>query len=219
MFVHPSFAYIINQMTPLDAKIFSKLNNPFYLAICNSYTGESSKHLQDIFLDDEFTEIRKDVSLSINNLERLGLIYVKFNMITTFAPSMHQETINRLKKTRYYKECIQTYGENNVDYSSYFCFWWFGLSHFWKFRFHYFSTNSSRLNDRCFYWFKIYTSSTKTNLKICHCRYANNWGLNSFIIPLNYIIMIPFKIKIIDLEFTSNAIIFLSIKLNKDVII
>lgn len=31
--------------------------------------------------------------------------------------------------------------------------------------------------------------------------------------------MIPFKIKIIDFEFTSNAIIFLSIKLNKDVII
>lgn len=112
--VHPAFVNIISQMTPLDAKLFNRLNNPFYLAICNSYTGESSKHLQDIFLDDEFTEIRKDVSLSINNLERLGLIYVKFNMITTFASSMHQETINRLKKTRYYKECIQTYGESNV---------------------------------------------------------------------------------------------------------
>lgn len=112
--VHPAFVNIISQMTPLDAKLFNRLNNPFYLAICNSYTEKSSKQLQDIFLDDEFTEIRADVSLSINNLERLGLICVKFNMITTFASSMHQETINRLKKTRYYKECIQTYGESNV---------------------------------------------------------------------------------------------------------
>lgn len=113
-FVHPSFAYIISQMTPLDARIFRKLNNPFYLAICNVYSEKSSKHLQDIFLDDEFTEVRKDVSISINNLERLGLIYVKINMSTTFASCIDEETINRLKKTKYYKECVQIYGENNI---------------------------------------------------------------------------------------------------------
>lgn len=113
-FVHPSFAYIISQMTPLDAKIFRRLNNPFYLAICNVYGEKSSKYLQDIFLDDEFTEVRKDVSISINNLERLGLIYVKFNMSTTFASCIDEETINRLKKTNYYKECVQIYGENNI---------------------------------------------------------------------------------------------------------
>lgn len=114
--VHPAFINIISQMTPLDAKLFSRLTNPFFLAICNTYTEKATtiKSLQNIYLDDEYTEVDTTLSVSMNNLERLGLVYIKTNMSTTFASSIHQPTIDRLKKTKYYKDCIRLYDKKYV---------------------------------------------------------------------------------------------------------
>ncbi len=101
---HHSYVEIIKQMNPNDAKIFTKLKNPFYL-LCYSFSIESRPYIrQDIYLDDCHQEPSLEDSIAIGNLERLNLIAITRQRggITTHYPET-QEIITHFKQTNLYK--------------------------------------------------------------------------------------------------------------------
>lgn len=116
-FVHPSFAYIISQMTPLDAKIFTHLDNLFYLVIFRIYDKsikDSRNVSQNIYLDDIYSEVDDNISISINNLERLCLIQKEPKTEILLSDDSFSPAIKRFKQTKYYKEHIAIYGEKDT---------------------------------------------------------------------------------------------------------
>lgn len=88
---HPSYVEIIRQLTPLDAKVFKKLNEVGQVACAHAileidntnkvYSSAYPNYLVEELLDlgDEF-----DISASISNLIRLGLIHHEDNSITDY---------------------------------------------------------------------------------------------------------------------------------------
>ena len=103
-YVHPSFADIIKQMSPLDAKniyIFSEKN---YCPICNYRVffkdGSFDDYYKNIFLSNpnELDLILQ--SISISSLERLGLVDIKFNekeISYKYEPFYHIDIFINLK--------------------------------------------------------------------------------------------------------------------------
>lgn len=104
--VHHAFVDIIRQMSPLDAQILSELSNPFGLLYYTFPRNEQSdlfSIISDIYLSDAFPEYNKNVSLSIGNLARLGLIDIPSrNMGSLRMEGAFPEKINHFKKTILY---------------------------------------------------------------------------------------------------------------------
>lgn len=116
--VHPAFITIISQMTPLDAKIFSQLNNFFYLIIFKIFDSNENKNKiisQNIYIDDNYTEVDNNISISINNLERLELIQKDYRYSLIFEPDIYEPIVTKFKKTDYYKKYQSLYGEKNLN--------------------------------------------------------------------------------------------------------
>lgn len=116
--VHPAFINIITQLTPLDAEVFSKLDKRFYLTVCRIYNDELKDTYilsQNIYLDKNYSEVDTNISISINNLERLGLIQKEAKSPYIFEINKNEPVINQFKQTKYYEnECLQ-YGEKNIN--------------------------------------------------------------------------------------------------------
>lgn len=75
--VHHSYVDIIKQMSPMDARILTEFQNPTTLARClveQKNPPDTSLIFSDIYLSDTISEYSTDVSISISNLDRLGLI-------------------------------------------------------------------------------------------------------------------------------------------------
>lgn len=86
--VHPSFAEIIKQMSPIDAKIFKNLH-PDYIFPLVDYVLENRRTLSsEIKLSTVYISPLSDIDLkmasfSISSLERLGLIAIDMNSSCT----------------------------------------------------------------------------------------------------------------------------------------
>lgn len=114
----PVYAEILKQFTPLSAKIFSNLNTSFFLMTCNirdSNTKKIISSLHNIYLDDDFTEVDIDIPVSVNNLERLGLLYIVNNIGSVIIDGNHLPLINKFKKTQYYKNQTKLYGKDSLE--------------------------------------------------------------------------------------------------------
>lgn len=115
--VHPAFINVISQMTPLDAKIFKELTPSFSLISCVILKDNSNidSSLYNVFLNDTFIkENFIDSSISISNLNRLGLLYVQ-NNIDFFIEDTNESLIKIFKQSTYYNEQLAKYGEKNIN--------------------------------------------------------------------------------------------------------
>lgn len=116
--VHPAFINIITQLTPLDAEVFSKLDERFYLTVCRIYNNELKDTYilsQNIYLDKNYSEVNTNVSISINNLERLGLIQKEAKSPYIFEINKNEPVENCFKQTKYYENKCLKYGEKNIN--------------------------------------------------------------------------------------------------------
>ncbi len=99
--VHPSFNEIIKQMTPADADIFKILYQSTNTPIMNLYIereiGRSSNYIYNVTFIDKYDY--ETVSISINNLIRLGLIEIVFERHYTDDGNYDQ-----IRSTECYKE-------------------------------------------------------------------------------------------------------------------
>lgn len=106
--IHHAFVEIIRQMSPLDAQILSELSNPFgllYYTFPRSECSDSFSIISDIYLSDTFPEYNKNVSISIGNLARLGLIDIPSrNMGGIRMEGAFHEHIDHFKKTTLYTD-------------------------------------------------------------------------------------------------------------------
>ena len=108
--VHHSFVDIIKQMSPIDAKMFMEFENPTILFNClikRSDTPEQSEFIGDIYLSDSFSEDISFNSIAVNNLERLGLIYIPTRNLGSIRMNAQDENyINKFKETSLYKQIL-----------------------------------------------------------------------------------------------------------------
>lgn len=82
--VHPSFADIIKQMSPLDAKNIILFKKKEYQPICNYRVhykdGSYDDHYKNVFLSNRENQDVDLQSLSMSSLERLGIISINFSI-------------------------------------------------------------------------------------------------------------------------------------------
>lgn len=78
--VHPSFVEIIKQMSPLDAKIFKEIYESKLTPLIDLYikmdTGGQNYYQYNISWIESYTY--KNISIALDNLERLGLIEIPY---------------------------------------------------------------------------------------------------------------------------------------------
>ena len=101
--VHHAYVDIIKQMSPLDAHILAEFKNPTYLIEClieELGNSDTAYIFTDIYLSDTYSEYEPEVSISISNLSRLGLIDIPIrNIYTTPVNKHYEESINRFNST------------------------------------------------------------------------------------------------------------------------
>ena len=107
--VHHSFVDVIKQMTPLDAKVLSKLDNPTILLHYQTHDRNNPPNkvgiTSDILLSDDFPEFDNDVSLSIGNLARLGFLEIPTrNMGSVRIGGNNPEILDRFQRTQLYAD-------------------------------------------------------------------------------------------------------------------
>ena len=93
------------------------MDNLFYLVIFRIYDKsikDSRNVSQNIYLDDMYPEVDDNISISINNLERLCLIQKEPKTEILFGDDSFVPAIKRFKQTKYYKEHIVIYGEKDT---------------------------------------------------------------------------------------------------------
>ena len=105
--VHQSFVEIIKQMSPDDAKVLIELTNPSVLINClvkRTDLENQNEWFSDIFLSPNIPEEISVNSVSISNLERLGLLYIpNRNLGNLRMNSEDKTTIEQFKNTTLYK--------------------------------------------------------------------------------------------------------------------
>ena len=75
--IHHAYATIITQMNVLDAQLLMSLNGEFSLLSCDVFYPSGIKDFwRDILLNQRFQDFNPEVSIAINNLERLNLVNV-----------------------------------------------------------------------------------------------------------------------------------------------
>ncbi len=112
--VHHAFVDIIKQMSPNDANLLMDFSNPTTLLYClikRSDNADTSEYISDIYLSDSTPEFSQDNSLSVNNLERLGLLYIPTRNLGNIRMSANNENakIEMFKKTTLYKQLLQEF--------------------------------------------------------------------------------------------------------------
>ena len=110
--IHPSFATIISQMTPLDAKNIMIFSKKTYHPICNYrvyYKDQSfDDYYKNIFLSNANELDLNLQSVSISSLERLGLIKINFDIKVRSYKNKPFET------TKLYQELQSDIIKNNI---------------------------------------------------------------------------------------------------------
>lgn len=119
--VHRAFVEIAKQLSPLDARILMELNNPTILLHCSRRTNSVSDNipLMDIYISENHPEYDRDISISIGNLSRLGIIYVPNRNMGTVRFDGDQSLVSRFKGTNYFKSMCKDEVLANVDVASY----------------------------------------------------------------------------------------------------
>ena len=102
--VHPSFAEIIKQMSPTDARILKTLRPKSILPLVDYVLENSQNHDYETALSTVYISSLSDVSLenasfSISSLERLGIITINKN---SFIPN--ESIYIPYEETTYYKD-------------------------------------------------------------------------------------------------------------------
>lgn len=122
--IHHAYVDIIKQLGSLDAKLFSKISSPFFLVTIESkiLSKENTVDLlQNIYLDNEYTEVDISCAIAMSNLNRLGLINITNNIFNVKNNSDYKPIIDKLKETTYYKEKVKLLGEKNIKIYSQPC--------------------------------------------------------------------------------------------------
>lgn len=119
--VHRAFVEIAKQLSPLDARILMELNNPTILLHCSRRTNSVSDNipLMDIYISENHPEYDRDISISIGNLSRLGIIYIPNRNMGTVRFDSDQSLVSRFKVTNYFKSMCKNEVLANVDVASY----------------------------------------------------------------------------------------------------
>lgn len=112
--IHHAYVEIIKQLSPLDAKIFSELNSPFFLITRTIEKENALDILQNIYLSENYPEVNQAVALSLSNLSRIGLIHVTNNLFNIKIASEYDPVIEQFKNTRHYHQLLQQYDEENI---------------------------------------------------------------------------------------------------------
>lgn len=108
--VHHSYVEIIKQMDTNDASLFKDLPDTVQLMSCQVMNGSKTFTYPDILLTDKITEYDQRHSVSINNLERLGLIQVsRSNSGFQFTFTDTSPEVQKLKSTVFYKSLQNDY--------------------------------------------------------------------------------------------------------------
>ena len=107
--VHHAFVDIIKGMEPLDARVLADLIDVFPLLNCVVYypSKQLDTHIYvDIYLSSLFPEYRQDVSLSIGNLVRLGLVDVPTRNLGSVrvGSGIDQQYAEKFKHTTWYRQ-------------------------------------------------------------------------------------------------------------------
>lgn len=108
---HPSFVEIIKQMSPLDAqnlKSFGNVSNhPIVNYVHRSDYGQVPIH-EHVFLKKPNCDDVKQISISITNLVRLGLVSVTYNS------SFSNDSYKKFTKHEVYKGWEKTFAKTNA---------------------------------------------------------------------------------------------------------
>ena len=98
-----------------------ELNNPTILLHCSRRTNSVSDNipLMDIYISENHPEYDRDISISIGNLSRLGIIYIPNRNMGTVRFDGDQSLVNRFKGTNYFKSMCKNEVLANVDVASY----------------------------------------------------------------------------------------------------
>lgn len=75
-FIHHAYASIITQMNTLDAQVLKSLDDCFELFSCTAFESSGFRTWNDILLNQDFHNFLPEVSIAVNNLERLNIITV-----------------------------------------------------------------------------------------------------------------------------------------------
>lgn len=110
--VHPSFASIICQMTPLDAKNITIISQEKYHPICNYIVnykdGSYTDYYKNIFLSNKCEPDLTLQSISMSSLERLGLIEIKF------GEHLREDIYESFETTELYLKLQSDLKNNNI---------------------------------------------------------------------------------------------------------
>ena len=119
--VHRAFVEIAKQLSPLDARILMEINNPTILLHCSRRTNSVSDNipLMDIYISENHPEYDRDISISIGNLSRLGIIYIPNRNMGTVRFDVDQSLVSRFKETDYFKSMYKDEVLTHVDVASY----------------------------------------------------------------------------------------------------
>lgn len=121
--VHHSYVDIIKQMSPMDARILKEFQNPTHLARClvaQKNPPNTSLVFSDIYLSDTISEYNEEVSISISNLDRLGLIDIPTrNLNGIIIDGSNEEMLHRFQTTALYKELSSLSSDFTTNYESF----------------------------------------------------------------------------------------------------
>mgnify|MGYP001095518857 CR=1 FL=1 len=104
--VRCAFVEIAKQLSPIDAKILINLGNPTSLLHCPRNTNSlmDNAPLMDIYISEKYPEYEREVSISIGNLTRLGLLYIPTrNMGSVTIEGNDNGLIEKFRNTNFFK--------------------------------------------------------------------------------------------------------------------
>ena len=115
-FIHHSFANIITQLNPLDAKILHSLPTEFYLLSCHIIGADGKECIcRDLLVDNSFSEELMQTAVSTNNLERLNLIGVIHNATSLKVNGGYKPTIDLFKSTKHFSDLCKVFPDAKFD--------------------------------------------------------------------------------------------------------
>lgn len=119
--VHRAFVDIAKQLSPLDAKILMELKNPTTLLHCSRKTNSQADSIPilDIYITNQHPEYSRDISMSIGNLERLGIIYIPTRNFGTVRMGGNASLVEQFRRTDYFKSAYIDVPSSNIDIASY----------------------------------------------------------------------------------------------------
>lgn len=116
LLIHHSFANIITQLNPLDAKILRYLPAEFYLLSCHIICTNGNESIcRDLLVNDAFSDELMQTNVSTNNLERLNLIGVMHNATLLKVNGEHKPTIDLFKATKHYSDLHKVFPGAKFD--------------------------------------------------------------------------------------------------------